>query len=93
MPAQEQEAVVVTLQEQANTEVRSIFIQKFSAMTYPPDCKYVPEEIKEAIQHARHTIGKVWRAKIGRAGKWHYAWDYYTALKLALEAPTKDNEL
>jgi len=81
--------VTRTVWEEASAIGQAIQLQKFAASTYPPDVKApeMPEEMKMVIDSK--TIGKIWRARVGRANRWWYGWHPEEALAKALAAPRK----
>lgn len=68
----------------ASLSHHSVQLQKFSGATNPGDIQSpeMSEEMRARI--TRSTVGKVWRARIGRQRRWHYGWDACEALRNAL---------
>jgi len=71
----------------ANGVAHMITVQKFSATTYPKDVKDragMSRAMRRQLD--RRNIGTVWRARVGRATRWSYAFNAETALARALYA-------
>ncbi len=73
-----------TVFELAGDEPHSVFVQKFSATTYVADFKDVKLPTAMRRELDRKTIGSLWRARVGRAGRWYYGWSAEEALRQAL---------
>lgn len=59
-------------------------IEKFSGSTNPGDIRSPEMSDEMRTQVTTKTIGNVWRARIGRQRRWHYAWTPLEATKKAL---------
>lgn len=75
--------------EEASEMGPVVQVQKFSASTTPVDVKCIdmPEEMHNKID--RKNVGRVWRARIGRAHRWWYGWSAEEALRKALDGGGK----
>lgn len=72
--------------KEAGQQFHSVWLQKFSATTYVPDAKdpHMHEDMLKALSENPKLVSRVWRAKIGRQRRWHYAFSPGEALEKAL---------
>lgn len=71
--------------EEASGLAPVIQVQKFSMTTAPIDVKCIDMSEEMHNQIDRSNVGRVWRARIGRAHRWWYAWTAEEALRKALD--------
>lgn len=75
---------IVTLWQRVARQAHAVEIRRFSATTMIGDVHYLPADIRDLLNEGLR-IEKVWRARIGRARRWHYGLSPEEALGKALD--------
>ena len=72
--------------EAASRMMHTVYVEKFSFLTYVPDVKHLPTKFQREIGvERRRSLGRLWRARIGKKQTWSYGWSAPEALTVALK--------